>query len=44
MWRSSGHKAGYNADVATIVTSQGSKKEREPILTSANHRLLKERT
>ena len=44
MWRSSGHKAGYNVDVATIVTSQGSKKEREPILTSANHRLLKERT
>jgi len=32
MWRSEGHKAGYNTDVATMVTSQGAKKERESIL------------
>ena len=34
MWRSSGYKAGYHTDVATLVTSQGSKKERESILTT----------
>ena len=34
MWRSSGYKAGYHTDVATLVTSQGSKKERKSILTS----------
>ena len=34
MWRSSGYKSGYHTDVATLVTSQGSKKERESILTT----------
>jgi len=42
MWRSRGHNAGYNTDAATIVTSQGSKKERAPILTSSSYNVLKE--